>query len=84
MSRIQSDLNRFRQIVRGRVREELRRHLGHQEMIGKHGGRMVSIPVPHLELPASHMIRAARVSDRVRAKEMVRATAPARIPAGTY
>jgi uncharacterized sporulation protein YeaH/YhbH (DUF444 family) len=51
MSRIQSDLNRFRQIVRGRVREELRRHLGHQEMIGKHGKRMVSIPVPHLELP---------------------------------
>ena len=26
MSRIESDQNRFRQIVRGRVREELRRH----------------------------------------------------------
>jgi uncharacterized sporulation protein YeaH/YhbH (DUF444 family) len=50
-SRIQSDVNRFRQIVRGRVREELRRHLGRQEFLGRHGKRVVSIPVPHLELP---------------------------------
>jgi uncharacterized sporulation protein YeaH/YhbH (DUF444 family) len=51
MSRIQSDVNRFRQIVRGRVREELRRHLGQHEMLGKHGKKIVSIPVPHLDLP---------------------------------
>jgi len=51
MSRIQTDVNRFRQIVRGRVREELRRHLGQQELIGRQGKRVVSIPIPHLELP---------------------------------
>jgi uncharacterized sporulation protein YeaH/YhbH (DUF444 family) len=51
MSRIQSDANRFRQIVRGKVREELRRHLGHHELFGREGKRVVSIPVPHLELP---------------------------------
>ena len=51
MSKIQSDVNRFRQIVRGRVREELRRHLGHQEMFGRKGKHVVSIPVPQLELP---------------------------------
>lgn len=51
MSRIQSDANRFRQIVRGRVREELRRHLGHQELFGRQGKRVVSIPIPRLELP---------------------------------
>jgi len=51
VSRIQTDSNRFRQIVRGRVREELRKHLGRQEMIGKHGKQVVSIPVPHIELP---------------------------------
>lgn len=51
MARIQSDVNRFRQIVRGRVREELRQHLGRHEMVGRQGKRMVSIPVPHLELP---------------------------------
>jgi len=51
MSRIQSDLNRFRQIVRGRVREELRKHLGQQELFGRKGRNVVSIPIPHLELP---------------------------------
>ena len=50
-TKIESDVNRFRQIVRGRVREELRRHLGHQELIGRQGKHLVSIPVPHLELP---------------------------------
>src|SRR6516162_8204041 len=51
MPRIESDVNRFRQIVRGRVREELKKHLGRTEMFGKQGDRVVSIPVPHLELP---------------------------------
>ncbi len=51
MFRIQSDVNRFRRIVRGRVREELRKHLGRQELIGKQGKQVVSIPIPHLELP---------------------------------
>ena len=51
MSRIQTDVNRFRQIVRGRVREELRKHLGRQELIGRQGKRVVSIPIPHLETP---------------------------------
>ncbi len=51
MPRIQSDVSRFKQIVRGKVREELRRHLGQQELIGRQGKRVVSIPIPHLELP---------------------------------
>ena len=50
-NKIESDLNRFRQIVRGRVREELRRHLGHQDMYGRQGKRVVAIPIPHLDLP---------------------------------
>jgi uncharacterized sporulation protein YeaH/YhbH (DUF444 family) len=33
------------------VRDELRRHLGHQELIGRQGKRVVSIPIPHLEQP---------------------------------
>jgi len=48
---MQSDLNRFRDIVRGRVRDELRKHLGQQELFGKRGREIVSIPIPHLELP---------------------------------
>src|SRR5262249_21312187 len=51
MPRIESDVHRFRQIVRGRVREELKKHLGRTELFGRQGGRVVSIPVPHLDLP---------------------------------
>lgn len=51
VAQIEGDVNRFRQIVKGRVRDELRKHLGHQEMIGRRGGHAVSIPVPHLDLP---------------------------------
>jgi uncharacterized sporulation protein YeaH/YhbH (DUF444 family) len=51
MSRIHSDASRFRKIVRGKVREELKRHLGHHELFGREGKHVVSIPVPHLELP---------------------------------
>jgi len=51
LSRIQPDLSRFKQIVRGRVREELRKHLGRQELIGRQGKHVVAIPIPHLDLP---------------------------------
>ncbi|MCP3999056.1 MAG: DUF444 family protein [bacterium] len=51
MPKIESDVNRFKQIVRGRVREELRKHLGRQELIGRQGKHVVSIPIPQLELP---------------------------------
>ena len=51
VSKIKSDLSRFRQIVRGHVREELKKHLGHQELIGRQGKQIVSIPIPQLELP---------------------------------
>ncbi len=51
MPRIDSDVHRFRQIVRGKVREELKKHLGKTELFGKTGGHIVSIPIPHLELP---------------------------------
>lgn len=51
MSRIQSDVNRFRNIVKGRVREELRKHLGQHDLYGKQGKNVVAIPIPHLELP---------------------------------
>ena len=51
MSRMRTDVNRFRKIVRGKVREELRKHLGQHEMYGRQGKHVVSIPVPQLELP---------------------------------
>jgi hypothetical protein len=52
MSRtIDRDLNRFKQIVRGKVRQNLRKYVSHGEMIGRKGRETVSIPVPNIEIP---------------------------------
>lgn len=48
---IERDLKRFREIVRGRVRKNLRKYMGKKEMIGRKGGKPVSIPVPNIQIP---------------------------------
>lgn len=49
--KIERDVGRFRQIVRGRIKQNLRKYLSHGEMIGKKGRDLVSIPLPQLDLP---------------------------------
>ena len=49
--KIERDQRRFRQIVRGRIRKHLRKYVTHGEMIGRKGRDLVSIPVPHLDVP---------------------------------
>jgi sporulation protein YhbH len=49
--KIQRDATRFRQIVRGKIRENLKRYVNHSEMIGRKGRNIVSIPVPQLDVP---------------------------------
>ncbi len=51
MFRIESDRARFREIVRGRVRQDLRKYLMTGELIGRAGNTAVSIPLPQIELP---------------------------------
>ena len=51
MFRIESDRARFREIVRGRVRKDLRKYLSTGELIGRAGEKAVSIPLPQIELP---------------------------------
>jgi uncharacterized sporulation protein YeaH/YhbH (DUF444 family) len=51
ISRIDRDLGRFRDIVRGRIKQNLRRYISHGEMIGRKGKDLVSIPVPQIEIP---------------------------------
>jgi len=51
ISRIDRDLHRFRDIVRGRIKENLRRYISHGEMIGRQGKDLVSIPVPKIDIP---------------------------------
>jgi uncharacterized sporulation protein YeaH/YhbH (DUF444 family) len=48
---IQRDRRRFKQIVRGRIRDNLRKYITHGEMIGRKGRDLVSIPVPQLDVP---------------------------------
>jgi uncharacterized protein len=49
--KIERDQRRFRQIVRGRIRKNLRKYMTHGEMIGRKGRDLVSIPVPQLDVP---------------------------------
>ncbi len=49
--KIDRDPSRFQQIVRGKIRENLRKYVTHGEMIGRKGRDLVSIPVPQLDVP---------------------------------
>lgn len=51
MSRIKQDHGRFRQIVHGKIRKNLRQFISQGEMIGKQGNDRVKIPLPQIELP---------------------------------
>jgi hypothetical protein len=49
--KIDQDRTRFRRIVRGKVRENLRQYVTQGEMIGRKGKDLVSIPLPQLDIP---------------------------------
>src|SRR5688572_31442159 len=49
--KIDKDHQRFRQIVKGRIREDLGKFLTKGELIGKEGKHLISIPVRGIELP---------------------------------
>lgn len=49
--KIQKDHQRFRQIVKGRIREDLRKFLTRSELIGKEGKHLISIPVRGVDIP---------------------------------
>ncbi len=49
--KIDIDHNRFKEIVKGRLRKDLRKYMSQGEMIGKKGKDLVSIPVPHITIP---------------------------------
>jgi uncharacterized sporulation protein YeaH/YhbH (DUF444 family) len=48
---IERDQNRFKQIVRGAIRRNLKKYITHGEFIGRKGRDFVSIPVPQVEIP---------------------------------
>ncbi len=49
--KIEGDVGRFKQIVRGRVRKDLKKFMSSGELIGRQGKDVVSIPLPQIQLP---------------------------------
>jgi uncharacterized protein len=49
--KIDADHARFRHIVRGKIKENLKRFITHGEILGKKGKDVVSIPLPQIQIP---------------------------------
>jgi len=49
--KIDQDHSRFRAIVRGKIRQNLRKYISQGEMIGRKGKDLVSIPSPQIDIP---------------------------------
>src|SRR2546429_3990318 len=49
--KIDRDFQRFRKLVRGKVKSNLSKYISRGEMIGKKGKDLVSIPLPQIDIP---------------------------------
>ncbi len=49
--RIDQDHRRFREIVRGKIKQNLRKYITQGELLGKKGKETVSIPLPSIDIP---------------------------------
>ncbi len=49
--KIDQDHSRFRHIVRGKIRQNLRKYISKGELIGRQGQETVSIPIPQIDIP---------------------------------
>lgn len=49
--KIDKDKSRFRQIIRGKVKKDIKKYITRGELIGKRGRDFVSIPLPQIRIP---------------------------------
>lgn len=49
--KIQDDLNRFKQIVKNKVKHNLGKYVSSGEMLGQQGGKIIKIPIDQIDLP---------------------------------
>jgi sporulation protein YhbH len=49
--KIDLDHRRFRQIIRGKIKENLRKYISHGEMVARKGKDTVAIPLPQVDIP---------------------------------
>ncbi len=48
---IREDHGRFKDIIRGRIKENFKKYVSHGEMVGKRENDFVKIPVPYIDIP---------------------------------
>src|SRR5687768_10660199 len=48
---IKRDHLRFKQIVKGKIKQNLKKYISQGELIGRQGKDYVSIPIPQIDLP---------------------------------
>ncbi len=51
INKIEQDHQRFRQIVRGKIRRDLKRFISRGDFVGQEGGKYVSVPVHDIDIP---------------------------------
>jgi uncharacterized protein len=51
VNKIEQDHQRFRQIVRGKIRKDLKRFLSRGDILGREGKRTVAIPIHDIDIP---------------------------------
>ena len=51
VSKMESDVSRFRKIVRSKIRKELRKFISNGDLIGRKGKQTVTIPLPRIDIP---------------------------------
>ncbi|MDH5674245.1 MAG: DUF444 family protein [Myxococcales bacterium] len=49
--RVDQDHARFKHIIRGKIRQNLRRYISKGELLGRQGKDTVSIPIPQIDIP---------------------------------
>ena len=80
LNKIKQDHRRFKQIVRGKIKENLRKYMSQGELTGKQGKDTVKVPIPRIDIPAfasgrktpavSARAKAKRATSSVRAKKV--------------
>ncbi|MBY0451516.1 MAG: DUF444 family protein, partial [Bdellovibrionaceae bacterium] len=48
---IREDQNRFKSIIKGKVRDDFKRYVTNGELIGKREDEFVKIPIPRIDIP---------------------------------
>ena len=48
---VEKDHSRFRDIIKGKIKQNLKEYILHGELIGRKGKDLVSIPIPQIDIP---------------------------------